>query len=212
VNARDDIPSFDLGIDDDDHMDITSQDNAAHIGADTMTLSPAPKLVAKSKQSPRSANKGFSDLLIGEMLLLQDEKRTTQSGKVLFGDAMYLTTSFPPISETASPASQVHSLNSGKAHLFRSIRDAANPSSLVNQARIKAASEKYKHNTLPSIWKHAVTKNRDMHTSYVRSCPWAPQRLGMHRLQTSKGNPATCSNRYTPQSILPGMKQNLLPC
>lgn len=79
MNARDDIPSFDLGIDDDDHMDITSQDNAAHIGA--------PKLVAKSKQSPRSANKGFSDLLIGEMLLLQDEKRTTQSGKVLFGDA-----------------------------------------------------------------------------------------------------------------------------
>ena len=87
MNARDDIPSFDLGIDDDDHMDITSQDNAAHIGADTMTLSLAPKLVAKSKQSPRSANKGFSDLLIGEMLLLQDEKRTTQSGKVLFGDA-----------------------------------------------------------------------------------------------------------------------------
>jgi len=68
-------------------MEITGPSGGRAAPLDNITPPPAGKQNSRNKQSPRSANKGFSDLLIGEMLLLQDEKRTVHKGKVLFGDA-----------------------------------------------------------------------------------------------------------------------------
>ena len=87
LNSREDIPSFNLGIDDEDCLDVTGPLEIQIPAALDVRMSHATHLPAKHKQSPRSANKNFSDLIIGEMLVIQEEKRSTQDGKVLFGDA-----------------------------------------------------------------------------------------------------------------------------
>lgn len=88
LGVRDDIPSFDLGIDDMEEVEMTRRDDSGIAGAGSIVTTPAViKLPLKCNQSPRSANKNCSELIIGEMLVIQSEKRIMNEGNVLFGDA-----------------------------------------------------------------------------------------------------------------------------
>ncbi|KAG2580083.1 hypothetical protein PVAP13_6NG254848 [Panicum virgatum] len=83
LEDRSDMPSFDLGIDDDVEVEVTQ----VHRGeiSSPLTVTPTGSAAAKRKLSPRSSNKNYSELLIGGMLMLEDDKGTSSEGKVLFG-------------------------------------------------------------------------------------------------------------------------------
>lgn len=77
------MPSFDLGIDEADDVEMV---DSRGVDASPMLVTPTSSRKVNCKMSPRSANKNFSELLIGGLLMLQEEKRTVSAGKVLFGD------------------------------------------------------------------------------------------------------------------------------